>query len=187
VLVDRCETTLAQNRLFARSAGVAMEIRHEDIRDLSCERVEAVVAHTFLNFFPRDERQKVVDSWARNLVPGGRLLLSQRLLPGKDKPRKPRARDEIKRRLSAIGQAAVSAGFTPRLVGELLGSAEELWSQPLSEDRVTYSDFTGMLERSGFGIVRSTMDEAGASVSPIATAEFVDAVPRCEIVAVKLP
>jgi SAM-dependent methyltransferase len=187
VLVDRCETTLAQNRLFARAAGLAMEIHHEDIRDFSCNPVQAVVAHTFLNLFPRDQRQKVVDSWARNLEPGGRLLVSQRLLESKDRPRKPRAGDEIKHRLSAIGEAATAAGFAPRLVRELLGSAEELWSQPLSEDRVTYSDFVELLERSRFKIVRVTRDEVGQNVSPIATTEFVHAVPRCEIVAVKLP
>jgi hypothetical protein len=187
VLVDRCETTLAQNRLFARAAGIAMEVHHDDIRGCSCEPVQAVVAHSFLNFFPREERQKVVDSWARNLEPGGRLLLSQRLPEGRDRPTKARTGDEIKHRLSAIEQAAVSAGFAPPLIAELLESAEELWARPLSEDRATYSDLVDMLDRSKFRIVGTTKDDAGQNVSPIATADYFGTVPRCEIVAVKLP
>lgn len=185
VLIDRCETTLQQNRLFASACGFSLETHRSDIRDCSCAPLQAVVAHSFLNFFNRNARQKVVESWARNLEQGGRLLFSQRLLPERDLPREPRARSEINQRLAVIEQSAVSANFPAHQMAELKRSIEALWSEPLPEDRVTYADLEDMLKQSKLEIVSSQQNHTSKNVSPIAPSDLAHAIPKCEIVAVK--
>ncbi|MER9319215.1 class I SAM-dependent methyltransferase [Mesorhizobium sp. M0659] len=186
VLIDRCETTVEQNRLFARSAGFALETHRADIRGCDCAPVQAVVAHSALNFFDRSARQQVVDSWARSLKPGGRLLLSQRLLSEKDQPRGPRGSAEIGRRLSTIEKAAVAAHFPAAAVAELKTAVEALWGEPLHEDRTTYSDLADMLKQSNLTIIGSEQHHTGKSVSPLAAADSVRTIPRYEIVAVRM-
>ena len=186
VLIDRCETTLEQNSLFSRAAGFSLETHRADIRDCACAPVQAVVVHSVLNFFDRSARQQVVDSWARNLEPGGRLLLSQRLLSERDHPRGPRGSAEIGQRLSIIEKAALAAGFPAPSVAELKKAVEALWDEPLHEDRTTYSDLADMLKQSNLTIVSSEQHHTGKSVSPLAPADSVQTIPRCEIVAVKV-
>jgi SAM-dependent methyltransferase len=186
VLIDRCETTLEQNRLFARTAGFSLETHRADIRDCACAPVQAVVVHSVLNFFHRSARQQVVDSWARNLQPGGRLLLSQRLLSEKDRTRAPRDSAEIEQRLSVVEEAAVAADFSASSMAELKTAVEALWNQPLHEDRTTYSDLADMLKHSNLTIVGSQQHHTRNSVSPLAAADSVQTIPRYEIVAVRI-
>ncbi|MDD8024548.1 MAG: class I SAM-dependent methyltransferase [Paracoccaceae bacterium] len=79
VVAERCATPIAQNRRFADHLGLHFELHQGDILTLDCAPVDAVVAHSFLNFLPAHLRPALVATWARLLRPGGLVLLHQKL------------------------------------------------------------------------------------------------------------
>jgi len=81
VLVDRCQTPLMQNNLFARHAGFPLETIEGLVADLTIAPVDVVLSHSFLGFVAPGERARTVAAWARNLRPGGAVLYSSPMIP----------------------------------------------------------------------------------------------------------
>ncbi|MCP5347470.1 MAG: hypothetical protein R3F41_18140 [Gammaproteobacteria bacterium] len=76
LLMDRCRTTLIQNRILAEYLGLEIETIEGDIRKVDIEPVDAIIAHSFLTFFVKADRQDVINAWASILNPGGKILMS---------------------------------------------------------------------------------------------------------------
>lgn len=79
-IVDRCRTPLNICEAFAERHGQDWHTRCQDILDpLPDKTFSVVLTHSFLGYFNKDHRSRVVRQWYRSLRPGGRLVTVQRI------------------------------------------------------------------------------------------------------------
>ncbi|MCH7817614.1 MAG: class I SAM-dependent methyltransferase, partial [Proteobacteria bacterium] len=64
IFVDRCETTVLQNKRLSTTLGLDAEHHVADMLNFQCDPVDAIVAHSFLNFFSPAERQQLFLKWS---------------------------------------------------------------------------------------------------------------------------
>ena len=74
VMVDRCKVNLAQHHSAASS-----EIRLGDIREAEIENASIIVLNFTLQFLPNEERLTIFRMIANGLLPGGILLLAEKV------------------------------------------------------------------------------------------------------------
>jgi SAM-dependent methyltransferase len=127
VLVDRCRTTVTQNQILANYLGLRADIRQGDVRDLDCEPVDAVIAHSFLLFFPEPERRQVIDVWGRALKPGGKVLMSAHIAKHERVENPPKDEAKILAGRASLVRAALENGFPECDAQELGDTAEAIW------------------------------------------------------------
>jgi len=73
-MIEHCKKILAQS-----SPTVPIELRHEDIAQTKIENASIVVLNFTLQFIPLAERQDLIDSIYQGLVPGGVLIVSEKI------------------------------------------------------------------------------------------------------------
>ncbi len=73
-MVDRCKQNLAQANL-----GTDYLVLNQDIRDLCFRPASVVVLNFTLQFIPEDERLDLLKAIYRHLVPGGILIMSEKV------------------------------------------------------------------------------------------------------------
>lgn len=167
VLVDRCLTTLEQNRLFARHAGLDLQTVQMDAADLRIAPVDAIIVHSFLGFFAPEARQAVVDMWARNLAPQGRVLISNRLSTGQTAPRPAADPVDLARRKDEIAANARAHGYPAPRAAAIAEAAEVLWQIRLGNPQLGEAELLQLLARAGLVVERMEKDPSGHTVSPI--------------------
>lgn len=167
VLVDRCLTTLEQNRLFARHAGFRLEAIQSDAAALDVPPADAIMVHSLLGFFAPEERQPVVDMWARNLAPHGRVLISSRLSLGKSTPRPRPDPEALAHRRAALVARAAALGFSPARTAVIAGAAEALWLIRNDRPQLGEAELMDLLRNAGLAVEDMRKDESGATVSPL--------------------
>jgi len=112
VLVDRCRTTVTQNSVLASYLGLEADIRQADITILDCKPVDAVIAHSFLGFFPESARQQVINTWGRVLSPGGKVLMSTSLAQNENVPYPPHDESRVEASTPSLIEKAKQAGMS---------------------------------------------------------------------------
>lgn len=167
VLADRCLTTLEQNRLFARHAALDLQTVQMDAADLRIAPVDAIIVHSFLGFFAPSARQAVVDMWARNLAPQGRVLISNRLSTGQTTPRPAADPVDLARRKAEIAANAAAQGFPPSRAAAIAEAAERLWQIRIGNPQLGEAELLGLLTKAGLAVERMEKDPSGMTVSPI--------------------
>lgn len=81
-VVDRCDTALLLNRLYAGRTGEAIDTERSDILDyVPKERFDIICTHGFLSYFPSAQRHGLAAKWLQLLHPGGSAILVNRLRP----------------------------------------------------------------------------------------------------------
>lgn len=119
VFTDICETPVAQNRLFAERTGLQVECIRADILDLVVEPVDAVVSHSFINFFPPEIRPKLLARWTSLLLQGGLLLATSNIAPeGMTEPL-PQVASHLAERAARLRCTAEASGFPKDELDEL--------------------------------------------------------------------
>lgn len=166
VLVDRCLTTLEQNRLYARHAGFDVQTIQMDAAQLDIAPVDAIIVHSFLHFFAPEARQAVVDMWARNLAPHGRVLISTRLSLDQPVPRPEPDPAALERRRAEIFGNAQALGYNVSLAAEIADAAAALWQIRLGNPQLGEAELLGLLAKAGLGVVQMQKDPSGQTVSP---------------------
>lgn len=184
VLTDRCETPIAQNRQFAQALGRPIECHVGDVRALACDPVDAVLAHSFLVFFDPEERQRVVDAWARVLAPGGRLLMSNRLVARGAAVRPPPDTAAALARLPALREKAAAAGWNPVDCDLLAEAAGRFWTRSLLAP-LTESGLRDLLSNAGLELVALDYDDSETPTGPMSRRHRTRERARAEIVARK--
>lgn len=123
-VVDRCNTPLLLNQWYARHAGVPLVVERADILDYAPSApFDVICTHSFLGFFPANERTLLVNAWFRMLKPGGVVVTAQRVRPREAAERigySPEARLELSRRARDLAAAQFGAvGLDPALVEQM--------------------------------------------------------------------
>ena len=73
-MTERCRQFVAQE-----NSGVEVNVICADIRDIKVEQASLVVLNFTLQFIPQNERQHLLDQIYAGLLPGGALVLSEKL------------------------------------------------------------------------------------------------------------
>jgi hypothetical protein len=167
VLVDRCLTTLEQNRLFARHAGFRLQTIQMDAAALEVAPADAIIVHSFLGFFSPESRQAVVDMWARNLAPHGRVLISNRLSAGDGTPRPDADPAALARRKAMVAANATALGYSPVRAAKIAEAAVALWQVRHGNPQLGEAEMMGLLDRAGLAVMDMQKDPSGKTVSPI--------------------
>ncbi|MBI5278159.1 MAG: class I SAM-dependent methyltransferase [Burkholderiales bacterium] len=128
VVAERCETPLLQNRRLADEQGVDAEFHLGDIRDLQCEPVDIVMAHSFLLFFPEPMRQQVIDTWARVCKPGATALLFSHVVEREDQVMLHVDQGNLEERVTNLCNAAMSAGWQESERNDIAASVRRFWT-----------------------------------------------------------
>jgi tRNA (cmo5U34)-methyltransferase len=84
-MVRRCRTLLAADDDSADDDSTPVEILCRDIRDVPVENASIVVMNYTLQFVPPEDRDALLRRIAEGLVPGGLLLLSEKVVHGDPK------------------------------------------------------------------------------------------------------
>jgi len=186
VMVDRCRTTVTQNRVLASYLGLDADIRQGDIRDIDCEPVDAVIAHSFLVFFPMPDRQQVIDAWGRVLGAGGKVLMSGNIatdelvrIPPKDEAR-------IMAAKPGLVEAAKGLGMTQSAAVELGELAVKMWLKQFAHEPIlTRQNLTEAFARAGIQLGEITLKEK-ESLGPLATFRLQSSqIQRGEVVGIR--
>ncbi len=119
IFADICETPVAQNRRMAEHLGIAVECLRADILSLDIAPVDAVVAHSFIGFFPPHLRAPLIAKWASLLVPDGVLLFTNNTAPETMIEKRPDHQDELAARAVRIRPLAAAGGFPPAELDDL--------------------------------------------------------------------
>lgn len=184
VLVDRCLTTLEQNRLFARHAGFDLQTLQMDAADVEIPAVDAIVVHSFLGFFPPDTRHRIVEMWVRNLAPHGQVLISNRLSDGEGAIHPDPDPEALARRKASIQATAVALGYTSARAAGIADAAEALWRYRHAHSHLGEAELLRLLGRAGLAILQMDKDASGTNVSPLVMDSFARRKPRAELVVV---
>ena len=79
-VLDRCPTPLSLCRWYAERQGFSLTTWCEDVVNVAGRPCfDVVIAHSFLPFFPPEQRSALFDVWGSLLAPGGHLVLAQRI------------------------------------------------------------------------------------------------------------
>lgn len=153
IFTDRCKTPCLQNTLFAHHLGLDLTVFHGNITDLACEPVDAIVAHSFLLFFGREDRQRVLETWARHLKPGGVILTSQSLHGDENQVRIKDA-GKIPAQVEALRSSAQRHGLQDAEIETLTEVAQRFWLLQLSQlPLVTEENLAAGLKKVGLEIL----------------------------------
>jgi hypothetical protein len=167
VMVDRCLTTLEQNRLYARHAGFDLQTYQMDAAELQIAPVDAIIVHSFLGFFPPEARQGVVNMWARNLAPNGRVLISNRLSVSQPVARPAPDPLALAQRKAEIFANAQAQGYPAPRAAAIAEAAEALWQVRIGNPQLGEAELIDLLTKAGLAIVQMEKDPSGKTVSPI--------------------
>lgn len=166
-LVDRCRTTLEQNRLFAEYAGFSLTTLHQDAADVTIDPVDAVIVHSFLGFFAPEARQGVVNMWARNLAPAGRVLMSNRLTVGPVGVRPQPSPEDLAQRAAEFAKKLKQKDVGPVRAAAMTEAALELWRKGVGTPQLGEQELTDLLTAAGLSIIAIERDRSGKTVSPM--------------------
>jgi hypothetical protein len=186
VLAERCETPLTQNRQFARLLGREVEFHLGDILALRCAPVDAILAHSFLVHFDAVAQRAVIAKWAELLLPGGVLLLSNRLAPAHRPPRERVPVEANAARLPGILDRARAAGWSATECETLATLARQFWNLPASHT-ITEHQLRSDLAQAGLEVLALDFDDDAAPTGPASRRNVASGYRRAEIVARKPP
>ena len=160
VLVDRCRTTVTQNRIMASYLGLEADIRQADVRTLDCEPVDAVIAHSFLGFFPEKARKEVIDAWGRVLSPGGKVIMSTMLAQSEKVPYPPKDDAKIMASKPRLVENAREGGMTCEEAEQLGDVAVTMLKKRLShEPQITREFLTLAFSQAGIDRTEVTLTD----------------------------
>jgi hypothetical protein len=82
-ILDLCDTPLRLNERFAARAGRAIDTVRTDIFDYAAAgSYDAIIAHSFIGYFPPAGRRRLVQHWASMLAPSGVAIVVNRIRSG---------------------------------------------------------------------------------------------------------
>lgn len=183
LVVDRCETPLAQNRRFAAAVGARLTTQHADVADLEAGDFDAVVLHNVLFFVPPDQRSRFLAGAFRALRPGGRLLCVQRLHDGPVGPVSRKSADRGSAGDIALAARAAAEGFGGGSVTDVVTALDAFRSYDAPRWTLSEEAMRALLVGAGFDGIRVAPLEDGLAASPRARPGVAEAGGRAGVVA----
>lgn len=150
--LDRCETTIRENTEYAKQANLSLTTQTADLTDCRFRDIDAILAHTFLVFFPRDIRPLVIKTWFDALRPGGIVISSSTIGSRPSRQVGTLSDDETSANIAKLDQAAQDAGFDADMRAELAKEAQEFWQVKRTHEHQTEDELQTLFQDAGFVI-----------------------------------
>ncbi len=131
--------------------------------------------------------QTLVRLWADTLRPGGRLLISHRLVRSDSGVRQAPAPGAIADRRARLEEKAAAFGLAQGMRNEICSAAEALWKVHPGYPQMTEEELLSMLEAAGLVLDHLVYDNTLRATSPFAMREVAESRARAEVVAIKPP
>lgn len=180
--IDRCATPLKQCRLWAAASGLGLTTHAGAIESFDGRGADAILVHSFLVFIPPEDRPALFAAWARILRIGGRVLMSQRLVPPGGTYRRLRPPEEIRARRDSLAAALDRHCPVSADRAEILDAAERLWVNALGGNGTWAEDIRSLAHGAGFEVTDIAEDASRTSGSPFAAKSSALSRARAEIV-----
>jgi SAM-dependent methyltransferase len=186
VLVDRCRTTVTQNQILANYLGLQADVRQGDVRDIDCEPVDAVIAHSFLVFFPEPDRRQVINAWGRVLKPGGKVLMSANIARHEKVKNPPKDQAKILAGQASLVSVARENGFSESDTQALGDIAVAMWrKQNTHEPQLTEEFLDDAFRQAGLRLCEVTLKEKERLGPLAAFRPPTDLIQRGEVVGIR--
>jgi ubiquinone/menaquinone biosynthesis C-methylase UbiE len=172
-LIDRCPTVIEQNRLYAKSIKLPINLICGDILSTPLHDFDMVMAHSFINFFSEEKKQDLFHAWSSLLTEKGVLLIYNKT---QDDPKKLMERrldpTKIQERLTAAKQKIEDHG----LPQEILNSISDFYNNEKIREQFTRVSLMEMIKTSRLKIIDHQETLTTGSFGPTSTR--LDAQPR---------
>ncbi len=185
-MIDCCATPLEQCRILALQNGIQFEAVQGSADSVCVGPVDAIMAHSFLFFVPREARPALFRNWSRNLRLGGKVLMSQRLLAPDQQFKRERPADKIRERRERLAEALAVQNPVAADPNEILDAAERLWLHKMGGNGISLAEIESLCESSGFALESIQYDDEENSVSPFVLKSEALTRARANIALVKL-
>ena len=171
-LIDRCETPLKLSRWYAESFGYAVNTVRCDLTAFRSKLpYDIVCAHSLLSCVPREGHGEIVETWRRQLRPGGLLLMVNNFYPGSRETTNRFTAQQIE---AYGGRIAAAADSCPH--PEALPAPDELEAMATAFARnmegtvmTSQEQLTQLLEDGGFQVTELRSGEEIAREKPQGT------------------
>lgn len=161
-LVDRCQTVLLQNQLFAQFKHVTIKTIQSDIFELHQGEFDLIFAHSFINFFADHQCQQLFHQWYSLLKSGGQLLINNKSIV-ENLDTRIVSDTAIEKKLLVI-QKRIEAESLPTTI---VNSIKDFWSNQPMRHQINHESLLLTIAACGFQIKDHAMiDQDGAG--PIA-------------------
>jgi SAM-dependent methyltransferase len=161
-LIDRCQTVLLQNQLFAQFKHITIKTIQTDIFELNQGEFDLILAHSFINFFDDAQHEKLFNKWHSLLKHGGQVLINNKSI-AENLDSRIISDAAIEKKLLAI-QKKINAESLPT---SIVNSIKDFWSNQPLRHQIIHTDLLLKIAACGFHIREHTMiDQDGAG--PIA-------------------
>ncbi len=175
-VIDRCATPLWMCRRHAEGLSVGIETIAGDMMNYRPENLfDVVCADAFLTQFTAQRRPALIESWARVLRPGGKVVTTARLKP--EGPRKPTPEQVAKFRDNAHREASGRRAELSIGPDKIAALAEEYASRLTLHNPASGEEISALFEDGGFKIERldlvdlprsGRVDDSGVKTGPYA-------------------
>ena len=168
-IVDICKTPLAQVSMMIEELQLNGTVIHDNILNLDTDPFDAIVAHSFIGFFPPDIRADLFQTWFDHLKPGGRLLVANSTAQQSGAQRPEPKEKHLSEALSKLSEKAQAWGMTPEecdLLAELNIQREMKKSR---YQHWTAQEYEAELAKVGFVLELVSLDENQLSQAPQAS------------------
>ena len=164
---DRCKTTIWQNKLLAESLELELITYLGDIREISVPPMDVILAHSFLIFFSKEDRQQVVNAWCKKLMPGGVVMMSNALSADPRIKKAVRTAEEIDIREKQLLQFGITYGLDRSLATDIAVTASGIWHESGSRGVLSEPELRDIFESAGLEITRLEYQSRYHSQSPM--------------------
>jgi SAM-dependent methyltransferase len=152
-VADLCETPLFFNRWYAEQAGVQIETIQADIFQHRFEApFDVICSHGFLSQFPPARRADLVRQWSRSVVPGGKVLLVNRVRPGPSGAETKFSEPQGREFCDALEKKLQASDFIPKSDWAGILARAGIYVQRLIGYALTEEELPGLFEQAGFAI-----------------------------------
>lgn len=181
-MVERCATPLAQGAQYAAQNDIGFTPVHGVFGEIAVENADAILAHSFLVFIPDDQKLDLLTHWAQALRPGGKVIMSQRLVPQGQSYKRIRPPEQLAEREDALRAQLEADNPFDIDIPTLLDAAHALWMTQMGGFGLSESQLREISAQAGLDVERIDYDEGLSSVSPFAIGKQARKRPRGEIV-----
>ena len=162
-LVDLCSTVIEQNRLFCADLKTDAVLFKGSIHDYAGDPFDAIFAHSFMLFFPKNELASLARTW-RNLLKDDGIVLSTDYMATSLEPVWISAltREDIENRLVALSKAAEDEGLDEATIAELRRCARVFLTEHhlISQTQLIHpSEMHESMRAGGLDVITSSMTQ----------------------------
>lgn len=162
-LIDKCKTTVQQNRLYAEYLNLKVEFIVGDVLTEHLSSYDVILAHSFLNFFNDQSLEILFKQWHSFLRAGGVILLNNKSVE-KESDNTSRQIDTslVGRRVKHVEHEALKLNLSK----EHVDSIKEFWLRGSIRKLILQSRLLELIHKNNFSIISHVAKNSESGSAP---------------------